>query len=574
MLTLSLVIPLCGYFILMFMNSPENKLFPWLVTSIFLTIGSIISLIDMLNALSWQSYQNINLFSFLNFGSFKELFSLKFDSLSCFIAFIIYILSLFIVLFCLPYMRYKENMSELLRDILMLDFTMLLLISADNLLLLFFAYELQSIGIYIALNFNKKRHKSNQSAFTALLMNLGADSLICGTAVIVFMEGSTELQRIGMVLIILAAVIKGGQFGFGLWVAGTMEGPSPIAALLNGLAIPLGAIVLLLTFLPLSESNFFTSAVIAIGTLGAIGGAVSACLQYEVKRILAYSTISQTGLMFIAIGQGSVYPVLLLFALHGASKILLFLSYAEVIRAMSGEHDIRHFGGIGRTLKFSCFASIAGSIGIILTTASAISVLSDFVLLSIGIITSFLTGIYLFRPLFSIFFGKLKGEEALLARLTRESLLSITAITGLLLSTLFACFYFFKTEETETSNYLLLVSLIGVMTVFYSFKKALSLRDYIEFSLPRTYLFLRKGFGSETFYYQFVPSAINIVSQEIISVPYKYNQWLRKSMVKIISAIPLLKIIKNSHNITINIFITVTGVILMLAFTLIIRGYK
>lgn len=572
MLTLSLVIPLCGYCALLFTKAEDNKLIPWLLTSIFLTIGSIFSLISFVDSLSWEAPKVISLFSFMHFGDFKEAFSLKFTSSSSFIYFIIYILSLFIVLFCLPYMQYKQNMPRLLSDILLLVFTMLLLISADNLLLLLFAYELQSICIYLAINFTKKRYKSNQAAFTSLMMNLFADALIAGTAVIIFMHGSPELQHLGMILLVLAAMAKGGQTGFSVWVSGTMEAPSPTAALLNGLVIPLGSITLLISFLPLAESVFFPSAVIIIGALGALGGALVACLQHEVKKILAYSTVSQIGLMFIAIGEGSFYPVLLLFALHGAAKILLFLGYAEVIRTMSGEHDIRHFGGIGKTLKFSCLACFAGSIGIILTTASAISILTNYWLLFTGIMTAFFTGIYLFRPWFHIFFGPLKGEEALLARLSRESTLSITAITGLLLSTILASIYFFQTEDSETYHQLLLAALIGFAAIAYAFKKDLSFRDYVEFSWPRLYQFLKKSFGGEDFYYHLLPAFIIMASKEISTIPYKYSKWLQNIFYELSEKISSLNIHTNQNNITVNIFIIIISTIILLSFALIIIG--
>ncbi len=571
MLTLSIIIPLCGYFSLFFINNEGNKLIPWFLTSIILTIGSIFSIINVVDSLSWEVPKIINLFNFLNLGEFKESFSLKFLYSSCFISFIIYILSLFIILFCLPYMEYKENINILLRNILLLVFTMLLLINTDNILLILFTYELQSICIYIAINFTYKRYRSNQAGFISLVMNLLADAFICGATVIIF-TGKENFEQISILLVILGSLIKGGQLGFSIWVSKTMEAPSPISALLNGLVIPLSSIILLIYFLPLSKFGFYSDFVIFIGVLGALGGAIVACLQHEVKKILAYSTISQIGLMFIAIGQGSIYPVLLLFALHGAAKILLFLSYAEVIRAMSGEHDIRHFGGVGKTLKFSCLACFCGSIAIILTTASAISVLTNYWLILSIVLTSFFTGVYLFRPWFWIFFGSLKGEEILLARLKRESLLSISSIIGLLLITIFASFYFFHTDDTATSYYLLLTSLIGFLSIGYGFKKDLSFRDYLEFSWPRFYQFLKDGFGSEVFYTQTFPLMVINLSKEISHIPYKYFQLIQKTFYYLKINISALNFNINKDHTTLNIFIVIISLVITIGLSLIILG--
>ena len=285
-----------------------------------------------------------------------------------------------------------------------------------------------------------------------------------------------------------------------------METPSPVAAFINSLVIPVSTFILFETFAPLLTIHGLMPWLCIIAIISALTSSTAALVQFETKKVLSYSTIAATALMLLALADGNTSLALTILALHAVAKALLFLTYASVIQASSGEHDIRAIGGLGKILKFSCFNAIIGSGVIILladiSTFNAPSPAYTF----IGTIIAALITLSLLRLIAYTFFGELFGSDAILARLSPESKQVVLSLIGLNILLIDTVFIFIFDSDIKISLFFVVGTLSAIAYIIISFSRNFSLREIFESKYPKLYFFIYSGFGASIFYQAFLPS--------------------------------------------------------------------
>ena len=500
----AVISPLIGALLLFLKDEPNARFAPWTIG-----VASILaSFFFLFSSFPIEQFSSnvINFFSLLHIPSLSLNITVKIDFISYTLLGIICIISLFITVFCLPYSKTKQKTDNLLAKLLMAISALMLLSIANSPILLFIAFILTSLFSYISSNFYLQRYRTNQASLTVLAMNISADFIILtGIISTLVYKEETPPAIIGW-LVLISILIKSGQIPFGLWVSETMETPSPVAAFINSLVIPVSTFILFETFAPLLTAHDLMPWLCVIAVMSALASSTTALVQFETKKVLSYSTIATTALMLLALADGNTTLALIILTLHAIAKALLFLTYASVIQAASGEHDIRAIGGLGKVLKFSCLNAIIGSSAIILLADICIENAPSPNYIFTGTIIATLITLGLLRLIAYTFFGKIFGIDAIIARLKPESLQVVFSIVGLSIILIAATFIFIFDYEIKTSCFFIAGTLSAIAYIIISFSRNFSLREIIENKYPKLYFFIYSGFGAPTFYQVFLPS--------------------------------------------------------------------
>ncbi len=511
----AVISPLIGALLLFLKNEPNARFVPWTI-GVFFMLASCSFLFSSF-PLEPYSPHVINLFSFLNTPSLSLGMTVKIDFISYVLLGIICITSLFIIIFCLPYSKTKQKTDNLLAKLLMAIFALMLLSVADSPILLFITFVLTSLFSYISSNFYLQRYRSNQASLTALAMNISADFMILAGIISTIVYGKESSPALIAWIALISILIKGGQIPFGLWVAETMETPSPVAAFINSLVIPVSTFTLFNTFAPLLIMHDLMPWLCTIAIISALASSTAALVQFEIKKVLGYSTIATTSLMLLALANNNTSLALIILTLHAVAKSLLFLTYASVIQAASGEHDIRAIGGLGKVLKFSYLNAVIGSVIIILLTCIYILSGASPAYTLVGTVIAALVTLSLLRLIAYTFPGKLFGIDAIIARLKPESKQVVLSVIGLSTIAIAATFFFIFDLGVKISYFFIVGALSATAYIIISFSRDFSLREVIESKYPRLYFLIYSGFGAATFYQAFLPSLTKNLGNSLVN---------------------------------------------------------
>ena len=355
-LTLSLVIiPLfTSGLIMVGLNCINNK-FTTIISVISASIIFIISVyflwyifvtnLDPINGVwyIWGKFENLN----LNFGYLI-------DQLTVVMLTLITGLSLIIQIYSSIFMKNDVNYSKYFSYIAFFNFSMIFLVIANNFLQLFFGWELVGISSYLLINFWFKHKAANIAAFKAFLVNrIGDLGLLLAIAVtlncfnsleynVVFANISNSSESIKLIvgLLVLAALTKSAQIPLHVWLPDAMEGPLPISALMHSATMVTLGVFLLIRMSPMLQfSGYWLNVILLIGTVSALLASLLALIEVDLKRIMAYSTISQIGLMFVAIGSSAYIAGMFHLITHAFFKSLLFLSIGSIFYVINNKHN-------------------------------------------------------------------------------------------------------------------------------------------------------------------------------------------------------------------------------------------
>ena len=266
--------------------------------------------------------------------------------------YIITLITSIIIIYSTWYMEEDPHINRFLSFLLIFSVTMYILVSANNLFTLFLGWEGVGIMSYLLINYWYTIISANKSSIKAILFNkIGDISIYILLALILLLNNNTELlfnnsqsNTLINILILLAARAKSAQIFFHCWLGDAMAGPTPVSALLHAATMVTAGIILLLKLEPLLHKDF-NQYIIYIGSLTILIGSISTINQYDIKKIIAFSTCSQLGYMFISIGlYSSNYGYFHLFT-HGFFKALLFLCTGVIIHHLN-EQDIRKYGSL------------------------------------------------------------------------------------------------------------------------------------------------------------------------------------------------------------------------------------
>jgi len=390
----------------------------------------------------------------INFGqwalinlNYKIEFSFYIDALSYSFIFLTTTIAFYVYIYAFAYFRYEPHVDRLLIFLNLFVLSMIVLVSASNLIILFLGWELIGLTSFFLINFWTTRISTLKAAFKAFLFNRISDVMlffVCIFCFYLFHElnnkdligfflkqpslyyGGFSCINIFSFCLVVPICIKSAQFFWHIWLPDSMEAPVPASALIHSATLVSAGIYLILRFKSvLLLSEYATILLPLIGSMTACLGAVSSAFQTDTKRLLAYSTISHCGFLVVcAIMCDSEYTIFYLYV-HGFFKAAAFICVGTVIRFNGGVQDIRQMGGFGKYLPFECFA-----LGICLVALAGAPFsfgffMKHFLLASISttgilnrIITAFLFiaacfGIvYCSRLYYGIFFGVRKSNKS------------------------------------------------------------------------------------------------------------------------------------------------------------------
>jgi NADH-quinone oxidoreductase subunit L len=372
-------------------------------------------------------------------GSFEVPFNILIDNLSLFMGLVITGVGGLIITYSVGYMEHEDDPSYArffcYMDIFILS--MLLLVLAGNFIFLIVGWALVGLSSYLLIGFWYQRHSAVVAARKAFVMNVIGDvGMILGTFVLfvnihavtyapVFKaipHGDQGWVELTAFLLLVGAIAKSAQLPLHTWLPDAMEGPTPVSALIHAATMVTAGVYLVARMHPIYDIAAYAHGAVAIvGAVTALFAATIAIVQVDIKRVLAYSTMSQIGYMFLAVGIGAYSAGMFHLLSHAFFKALLFLAAGNVIHAMKDEQDMRKFGGLWKDMRPTSITFLVGSLSLVgvipfvgffskeQILGAAFSKPDDnaaLILWGIGAVTALITGFYTGRMWWLSFAGK------------------------------------------------------------------------------------------------------------------------------------------------------------------------
>ena len=460
MLTLGLLVlifPIAAFVIQILIGRKLPRQGDWVsVAAIFLSlIFALIIFGKILSSADNPDYQKLypkEGFEWMNLGKAKIVIGMLFDNATAFALFMVTIACSLITLFSTGYMKGDSRYSRFFAYVSLFSFSMLGLILSDNLLTLFICWELMGLCSYLLIGFWFERegvHISPADAGTKafLTTKIGDVLLFVGMMLLFFKTGTFRFEGIfeyagnpnninpeqlpgwltaAGILILCGAIGKSAQFPLHTWLPDAMEGPTPVSALIHAATMVAAGVFLVARMFPILTDSALL-AVAYIGGFTAIFAATIAIVRLDIKRVLAYSTVSQLGFMMLGLGVGSYMAGLFHLTTHGFFKALLFLGSGSVIHAVHTQ-DMREMGGLRKKMPKTFWTFLIATLSIsgvpflfsgFWSKDAILGAALHFVmehpqhilLFLMGIIAAGMTAFYMFRLVFMTFFGEPKDEE-------------------------------------------------------------------------------------------------------------------------------------------------------------------
>lgn len=434
------VLPLVGFLLVGLGRNYFSKPVTGIIGSGVVLASFVISILLFIQIKNGDS-QVIEYFNFISADKLKIPFAFQLDALSSLFLLIITGVGFLIHVYSVAYMH-QESSSHFARYFSYLNlfvFSMLLLVMGSNLVILFIGWEGVGLCSYLLIGYWFKNTEYNYAARKAFIMNrIGDLAFLIAIFWVIAKLGSVSFADIFTVealsklsttditgislLLFIGATGKSAQIPLYTWLPDAMAGPTPVSALIHAATMVTAGIYMIARSNALYTMAEFTQTVIVVvGLATAILAASIALKQNDIKKVLAYSTVSQLGYMFLALGVGAYTAAVFHVMTHAFFKALLFLGSGSVIHAMSGEQDIRNMGGLSKKLKITFVTFLIGCIaiagippfsGFFSKDAILLSVFEKSTLLyGIALIGALLTAFYMFRLLFITFSGSFRGTE-------------------------------------------------------------------------------------------------------------------------------------------------------------------
>jgi NADH-quinone oxidoreductase subunit L len=350
-------------------------------------------------ALSWMALVDVGfmhhdariaLFSWISSGDLQVGWSLRVDTLTAVMLVVVTTVSSLVHFYSIGYMDEDPNRPRFFGYLSLFTFAMLMLVTSDNLVQLFFGWEGVGLASYLLIGFWYRKPSANAAAIKAFVVNrVGDFGFSLGIFAVFMLVGSTDFDTIfaaapGLtgktihflawdvnaltlicLLLFMGAMGKSAQFLLHTWLPDAMEGPTPVSALIHAATMVTAGVFMVARLSPLFELAPDAQAfVMFIGATTAIFAATVGLVQNDIKRIVAYSTCSQLGYMFVAMGAGAYSVGMFHLFTHAFFKALLFLGSGSVIYAMHHEQDIRNMGGLKDRIPYTYFVMVIGTLAL------------------------------------------------------------------------------------------------------------------------------------------------------------------------------------------------------------------
>ena len=405
------------------------------------------------------------------------------DRLTVVMMSVVTFVSLMVHIYTVGYMHDDPGYTRFFSYISLFTFAMLMLVMANNFLQLFFGWEAVGLVSYLLIGFWHERESAIAANMKAFLVNRVGDlGFILGIAAVLYLFGSLdyatvftgaqnyngdpvigplgfkwEWMTVICLLLFVGAMGKSAQVPLHVWLPDSMEGPTPISALIHAATMVTAGVFLVVRCSPIFEySQIALNTICIVGMTTAFFAATVALVQNDIKKIIAYSTCSQLGYMFFAAGIGAYNVAIFHLFTHAFFKALLFLGAGSVIHSFNNEQDIRKMGGIWRKLPYSWILMLIGTLALtgfpffsgfyskeaIIEFAYLKGSTLGYYIVFIGIFTALLTAIYSWRLVFKTFHGTYENKELKIDSIHESSYVMLIPLIVLAIGSIFAGFFF------------------------------------------------------------------------------------------------------------------------------------
>ncbi len=408
-------------------------------------------------ALSWILFFQVGfgdtsytqpVFEWFRSGDLVVNWSLRLDTLTAVMLIVITTVSSLVHLYSWGYMAEDPDQPRFFAYLSLFTFAMLMLVTADNLVQMFFGWEGVGLASYLLIGFWYHKPSANAAAIKAFVVNrVGDFGYSLGIFGIFLVFGTTDLSTINQtagqyqgqtfeflgsqvdilttlcLLLFVGAMGKSAQLGLHTWLPDAMEGPTPVSALIHAATMVTAGVFMVCRMSPLFEAAPAALTVVTyVGAATALFAATVGTVQNDIKRVIAYSTCSQLGYMFFAAGVGAYGAAMFHLTTHAFFKALLFLGAGSVIHAMHHEQDMRYYGGLRKEIPFTFWAMLIGTLAItgvgivgvagfagfyskdlIIESAFASGTDAGYIAFTVGVVAALLTSFYSWRLMFLTF---------------------------------------------------------------------------------------------------------------------------------------------------------------------------
>ena len=551
-----------------------GAIFSWILGNRLSSIPTYIVSISCLflsMILSWIAFYDIAILKndfegaslpWINSGEFRALWEFNFDTLSCVMFLVVNTVSAMVHLYSVGYMSHDKSKARFMAYLSFFTFAMLMLVSSNNLLQLFFGWEGVGVASYLLIGFWYNKKSATSAAVKAFLVNRVGDlGFILGLIFvytyfdtimferifelapsmidenIVVFDNKLNVIELSCFLLFIGAMGKSAQLFLHTWLPDAMEGPTPVSALIHAATMVTAGVFMVCKLSPLFEyaPNVLTF-ITLIGALTALFASTIALTQFDIKRVIAYSTCSQLGYMFFAVGL-SAYPAAMFhLTTHAFFKALLFLGAGSVIHGLSNEQDMRKMGGCFKKLPVTYILIWIGSLALagipffagyyskdmILEVAFASDSQIGYFAFICGCLAAVLTAFYSWRLIYLTFHGDFKGNKSTYDKIHESPLVMLLPLFILAFGAVFSGWFFKEMFIGVNWDYFWSNS-IFILTGNDAIYKANSVPKWVKL-LPIVLAII--GISIATVFYVLIPDLPSRVSKAFrVLYTLFYNKW-------------------------------------------------
>lgn len=395
-------LPLLGFLIVGLFGTSLGAKASEYITSGFLVIAAVLSWVAFFTVgFGHGEVFTVPVLRWIQSGGLEASWALRIDTLTVVMLVVVNTVSALVHIYSIGYMHHDPNRPRFFAYLSLFTFAMLMLVTADNLVQMFFGWEGVGLASYLLIGFWYKKPSANAAAIKAFVVNrvgdfgfalgifglfvlfgsvnlgtifanaatfIPAEGAPQGAAVLTFLGHALDKQSamtIVCLLLFMGAMGKSAQVPLHTWLPDAMEGPTPVSALIHAATMVTAGVFMLARLSPLFElSHSALTVVTFIGAFTAFFAATVGLVQNDIKRVIAYSTCSQLGYMFVALGVGAYGAAIFHLFTHAFFKALLFLGSGSVIHAVSDEQDMRNMGGLRKLIPTTYWMMVIGTLAL------------------------------------------------------------------------------------------------------------------------------------------------------------------------------------------------------------------